>query len=85
MSSHIHDSEGHHVGDICTGTNNRYIARVHWKGEKKWRVVSKHKTYRAAVKAMAVAFGKDQFANKADVVMTADYYDPAQLCELVRR
>lgn len=82
---HIHDAEGNHVGDICVGVNNRYYARVHWKGEQKWRVRSNHKTYAAAIKAMAAAFSKDQFANRADVIMTADYYDPIQLCELRRK
>jgi hypothetical protein len=36
---------------------------------------------------MAKAFADDRhnFYNRADVIMTADWYDPVQICELVNR
>lgn len=85
MSYHIHDSEGRDIGYVCTGTGTQYYARKRWTGYRKWTVISSHKSYDAAIKAMSEAFRTDPNAKRADVIMTADYYDPLQLCELVRK
>jgi hypothetical protein len=34
---------------------------------------------------MSAAFAANRNYKRADVIMWADYYDPVQLCELVRR
>ncbi|KKM42277.1 hypothetical protein LCGC14_1563190 [marine sediment metagenome] len=72
---------------ICTGSNRRFIARYRWYGCRRYQIVSEHRSYRVAVKAMAKAFAKPNHSmiKRADVIMTADYYDPVQLCELVRK
>lgn len=62
-----------------------YVARYRQLGFKKYTVISKHRTYEAAVKAMAKAFA---FYNpkRADVIRCTpgSYYDPYVLCELVK-
>lgn len=72
-------------GAICRGTNVRYLARGRWYGCRHWSPVGKPtKSYRVAQMRMAKAFA-DRPYKRADVIMWADYYDPLQLCELVRR
>ena len=69
---------------ICTGSNNRYIARTRQRGYRLYRVVSEHRSRRAAILAMAKAFAGGINVKRADVLVTADYYEPVQICELVR-
>jgi len=69
---------------ICTGNNIFYIARVRHGRFHYWREKSRHRSYRAAATAMVKAFIGGGY-KRADVLMTSDYYDPVQLCELVRR
>lgn len=84
MNAHIHDAEGRDIGFVCTGVNQRYVVRTHYPGNKKYNVRSSHRSYKAAVLAMAKEFATGLY-NRADVLMTADYYEPMQICELVRR
>ena len=73
------------AGAICGGVGKRYQARARWPGYRNWRLVGKPTiSYRAALRRMAEAFSSGRY-QRADVLMTADYYDPVQLCELVRR
>ena len=69
---------------ICTGSNNRYIARTRQHGYRLYKVVSKHRSSRAAILAMAKAFAGGIDVKRADVLVEADWYDPVQICELVR-
>lgn len=69
---------------ICRGNNSRYLARSRNKGFQSWRVISKHRTYRAAIAAAGRAF-TDRALYRADVILVADYYPPVQLMEMVRR
>ncbi len=71
---------------ICRGVGTRYLARGRWEGCRNWRPIGKPtKSYGVAVRRMAAAFAKNTNYKRADVIFWADYYDPAQLCELVRR
>jgi len=71
---------------VCTGSNVRYRARTRWHGYRRYEWVGKGtRSYRVAVMRMAKAFAEQRLVKRADVLMTADYYDPVQLCELVRR
>ncbi len=71
---------------ICTGSNTRYLARTRWYGHRLYDVVGKPtRSYKVAVMRMAKAFEANRNIKRADVIMTADYYDPSLLCELVRR
>ncbi len=73
------------AGAICGGVGMRYQARARLKGHREWRLVGKPSTaYHIALRRMAAAFAKRD-SYKADVIMWAEYYDPVQLCELVRR
>ncbi len=69
---------------ICTGSGQRYIARTRRTGHRLYDVVSKHRSRRAAIIAMAKAFAGGLDVKRADVLVEADYYDPVQICELVR-
>lgn len=70
---------------VCHGVNKRYQARAKLEGWRRWdRVGGPTKSYRVAVMRMAAAFADHKY-KRADVVMTAEYYGPVQLCELVRR
>lgn len=72
---------------ICTGTNIRFQARTHWRGYQKWNLIGKpSRSKRAAARRMLEAFldNPGGWVNRADVIMTADYYDPVQLFEMRR-
>lgn len=83
MSVHIHDAEGRDVGFICTGVNNRYIVRARWAGYRTYEIKGRHRSRRAAILAMAKVFADGQY-KRVDVILTADYYEPTMVCELVQ-
>ena len=71
---------------IWRGTGVRYRARTRWQGYRRYDSVGGWtRSYPVAIKRMAKAFADNRNVKRADVVMIADYYDPVQLCELVRR
>ena len=73
------------TGAICGGVGKRYQARTRGPGFQRWWLIGKPtKSYRVALRRMAEAFSEGT-PKRADVIMWADYYDPEQLCELVRR
>lgn len=72
------------TGAICGGVGTRYQARVRWLGYQRYRLVGKPtKSYAVAVRRMAAAFTEGDY-KRADVIMWAEYYDPEQMCELIR-
>ena len=79
-----------YIGDgiaICTGSGTQYLARTHWRGYQKWNVIGKPvRSYEVAARRMLKAFLENTggWVNRADVIMTANYYDAVQVCELVR-
>ena len=69
---------------ICRGTNVRYRARVRWEGYQRYNLVGPPtRSYRVALIRMAKEFATGRY-KRGDVIMTADYYDPVQVCELTR-
>ncbi len=73
------------TGAICGGVNKRYRARVRSFGCRRWTLIGEPvQSYGFALQRMVEAFGEGG-CHRADVIMWADYYDPVQLCELVRR
>ncbi len=71
---------------VCRGTNVRYLARGRWYGYRLWDPIGKPtKSYYVAIRRMAEAFANNRNYKRADVIMWADYYDPEELCQLVRR
>lgn len=71
-------------GAICGGVNRSYQVRVRRYGQHKYELVgTPSKTFRTALKRLAEAFGNQEY-KRGDVVMSADYYDPVVLCEIVR-
>lgn len=70
---------------ICQGTNQHYVVRVREHGVHKYLVVSYHRTYRAAIKSLLDKFSKTSTYKRGDVLMLADYCEPVQLCEIVRK
>ncbi len=70
---------------ICTGSNQRYRARTRWYGYRRYDLVGKPTRSRhVAFMRMVKAFETNLNIKRADVIMTADYYDPIQICELTR-
>ena len=79
------DDEPKTCGAICGGTNTQFWARGRHKYWRKYRVIGKPtRSYPTAVRRMTEAFIKQRL-QRVEVLMTADYYDPVMLCELVRR
>ena len=73
-------------GAICLGTNVRFLARTRWRGYRRYNMAGKPtRSCQIAVMRMAKAFAADSNVQRADVLMTADYYDAVQICELVRK
>lgn len=70
---------------VCTGSGVRYVPRVRWPGMRRYEVIGKPTTsYQAAVMRMARTFASNRNYKRGDVLMTADYYDPVMVCEIVR-
>ena len=70
---------------ICTGTGKRYRARVRYEGMRTYKLLGPPtKSYRVALMRVATEFATDRY-KRGDVIMTADYYEPIQICELVKR
>ena len=65
-------------------SSTRFIARVRWPGCRKYTLLGKPtKSYPAAVARMAKAFASGSY-KRGDVLVVADWYEPQQMCELVR-
>lgn len=72
------------TGSICRGVNVQYRARARWPGYHRYQLIGKPtRSYKVALRRMADAFATGKY-KRADVLMSADYYDPVMLCELVR-
>ncbi len=66
-------------------TTGPYIARVRDAGCRNYRVLGKPmKSYARAIKRMAAAFAAGK-CKRGDVLRVQEYYDPIQVCEMVRR
>lgn len=73
---------------ICQGTGTRYLARIRYYGHRRYIVLGQpSKSHKVALRRLAKAFAEDTQAlyKRGDVLLMADYYDPEQLYELVRR
>ena len=65
-------------------TSSRFIARVRRVGCRKYILVGKPQKYLdRAIKIMAASFAEGSY-KRGDVILTADYYDPVVLVEMVR-
>lgn len=74
------------VVHICGGVNTRYQARARRMGHRKWVLIGQPtRVERIAIQRMSRAFAHHRDYKRADVIMCADYYDPIQVCELVRK
>jgi hypothetical protein len=70
---------------ICQGTNTRYQARVRYARQRRYTLVGKpSKSRYAALRRLAEAFTIAGY-KRGDVIVTADYYEPVPIYELVRR
>ena len=69
---------------VCSGLNQRYVVRAHWPGDRKYQLLGHHRSRRAALRRLADAMASGSY-NRGDVLMSADYYDPVQIYEVVRR
>lgn len=69
---------------ICDGVNRRYAVRVRYSGFRKYELLSTHRSRRAALRRLADAMASGSY-DRGDVLMSADYYDPVQVWEVMRR
>lgn len=70
---------------ICRGTNVRYVGRVRRPGARRYTQVGKQWTsYEKAFRSMTREFLKGGY-KRGDVIMTADWYEPVILAEVVRK
>lgn len=67
-------------------SSTRFVARVRAMGHRKYKCIGKPTVSHAvAIRRMAKEFSSSNRWKRGDVLIIADYYDPQQLCELVRR
>lgn len=65
-------------------SSTRFQARVRFPGHRKYILIGNPtKSYERAVMRMARAFATRQY-KRGDVLITADYYDPSVVCEIIR-
>lgn len=65
--------------------STRFQARVRGPGRRKYTLIGKPtKSIEVAIMRMAREFATDRYWKRGDVLMTADYYDPSQCCEITR-
>lgn len=66
-------------------SSTRYVARVRPPGHKRYECIGRPtRSLKAAIKRMAGAFAEGSY-KRGDVILTADYYEPVQIVELVRK
>lgn len=70
---------------ICGYVGKRYHVRVRRHGQKRYEIIGKPtRSFNAAVVRLAKTFAATYDYKRGDVLMTADYYDAVQLCEITR-
>ena len=70
---------------VCSGVNRQYQARVHSYGLRRYELLGPPtRSRRVALRRLADAMDTGRY-NRGDVLMAADYYDPIQVFEIVRR
>ncbi|MCR4341860.1 MAG: hypothetical protein NUW01_18445 [Gemmatimonadaceae bacterium] len=70
---------------ICGGVGKRYYVRMRLAGMRKFFGVGRPtRSYKAALRRMAEVFADSPNYDLGEVLMTAEYYDPVQVCEIRR-
>ena len=70
---------------VCSGVNRQYQARAHYYAARRYELLgSPTRSRRVALRRLADAMDSGRY-NRGDVLMTADYYDPVPVFEMVRR
>ncbi len=70
---------------VCTGTNQRYLARVRWHGYRRYKLLGKTtKSKRVAMRRLSDAM-LDPAYKRGDVLLLADWYEPVSLYEMVSK
>jgi len=81
---HLHDQSGH-IGYLCRGSGQKYLARVRWPGHRIYHLLGKPtRSRKVALRRLIEALDTYDY-KRGDVLLLAEYYDPVQLFELVRR
>lgn len=70
---------------ICSGVHQRFYGQVRLPGHRRWqKVAGARMSLARAIRDMARAFAAGTY-KRGRVIMTADYYDPLVIVEMVRR
>ena len=68
---------------ICTGSGQRYLARVRREGHQKYEPLGNPtKSLRVALRRLADGMASRQY-KRGDVLLLAEWYDPSVLYEVV--
>jgi hypothetical protein len=72
------------VGWVCRGSGTKYIARAKAHGERKYTILKRSRSFRAALRALADAFADNRAFpyKRGDVLFCQDYYDPMPIVEM---
>lgn len=67
-------------------SSTRFCARVRARGHRKYKLLGKPTLkFETALRRVANAIAKNSWWKRGDVLLTADYYDPQVIAEIVRR
>ena len=68
---------------VCRGENRQFNARVRPSGRRRYTVGRDRPTFEAAMRDLFKMFRRD-IHKRGDVIMTADYYEPVRIVEIVK-
>lgn len=74
------------MSSICVGVGVRYhvLIRREWPRPRFETIGKPSRSYIAAIRRLAAEFAADHSYVRGIVLMTAEYYDPVQVCEIRR-
>lgn len=73
------------VSHLCAPSASYYVARVRPAGYRKYSCGPRRKRLATAMRDMLRLFENTLDAKRADVLATYEWYEPSQVCELVKR
>lgn len=67
-------------------SSTRYVARARARGHRNYKLLCKPTSdFKKALRCAARAFTENNWWKRTDVIVIADYYEPAIVAEITRR
>ena len=82
---HVHSDECQPKGAICWGVGRAFVARWKRKGARRWELLGKPTKAKSMALHRVMKVAEREDYGRGDVLLIADYYDPIQVYELVKR